>query len=341
MTSRIAGLDVARGLAILGMVAAHVGDDASTDGVGWPWLVATHGRSSALFAVLAGVTMSLMLARGDDAGGAFRTRVRIATRAGILVVLGLLLTELGTPVDIILVNLGLMMLLALPLLRAPSWALLAIAGGAIAGGWWYVPRLAETFSESLPVLGRLWSTHYPALSWIGYVLIGVVVGRLPLAQARTQALLVGAGLAVASAAVLVRAVAGEGPVTSLEPHSYTPVEMVHNAGVAVLVIGACCWLATVAPAARAALAPLAALGSMALTAYVGHLLVIAAIGPEAAFQPSNVTLVVLCTALLAIAWAWRTWLSQGPLERVLTLASNAAGDRAVRAREQAERERIA
>lgn len=54
MTSRIAGLDVARGLAILGMVAAHVGDDASTDGVGWPWLVATHGRSSALFAVLAG-----------------------------------------------------------------------------------------------------------------------------------------------------------------------------------------------------------------------------------------------------------------------------------------------
>ncbi|MDN4476776.1 heparan-alpha-glucosaminide N-acetyltransferase domain-containing protein [Demequina sp. SYSU T00192] len=332
--SRIVGLDVARGLAVLGMVAAHVGADGSRgDGEPWPWLVASHGRPSALFAVLAGVTIALMLARAggrDDARAVRHTRARVATRAGLLVVLGLVLAELSTGVDIILVNLGLMMLLAIPLLRVPSWALLGIAGVAFAfgriaveavrpGGWW----------EAAPVVGRLWSLHYPALAWIGYVLLGVVVGRLALRTARTQALLVGLGLMAAAGAALVRIVAGDGAVTGLVAHSYTPVEMAHNAGVAVAVIGASCWAA---PRARALLSPVEAVGAMALSAYVLQVLVIWVVGTEMVYEPSNVALVALELVLLATAWGWRrAGMGQGPLERVLTAASNAAGDVAVRA----------
>ncbi|WP_062300301.1 heparan-alpha-glucosaminide N-acetyltransferase domain-containing protein [Demequina maris] len=330
---RIVGLDVARGLAVLGMVAAHVGADGSRgDGEPWPWLVASHGRPSALFAVLAGVTISLMLAHAggrDDARALRFTRARVATRAGLLVLIGLVLAEMHTGVDIILVNLGLMMLLALPLLRLPSWALVGAAGLAFAFGRVVVEAVRpEGWWEAAPIVGRLWSLHYPALAWIGYVLLGIVIGRLALRAARTQALLVGLGVMAASGAALVRIVAGDGPVTGLVAHSYTPVEMTHNAGVAMAVIGASCWIA---PRARTLLSPVEAVGSMALSAYVLQVLIIWIVGPEMVFEPSNVALLVLEAVLLATAWAWRRGgLGQGPLERILTSASNAAGDRAVR-----------
>ncbi len=330
---RIVGLDVARGIAVLGMVAAHVGDDGTrgADTDGWAWLVIAHGRPSALFAVLAGVTMSLMLAGAGgtaDARAVRRTRARIAARAGVLVALGLLVSQMSTGVDIVLVNLGLIMLMAVPLLRAPSWVLLAGAATAFAvgrvlvaavqpEGWWY----------DAPVVGRLWSYHYPALSWIGYALLGLAVGRLALREARVQALLIGAGAAGVGAAVAIRIVVGDGPVTGLGAHTYTPLEMTANSAIALAVIGGACWLA---PRMRAVLSPVEALGSMALSGYVLHLLIIAAVGSEMVYEPSNVALIVLEAVLLAAAWAWRRWQGQGPLERGLTRVSNAAGDAATR-----------
>ena len=54
-TARIVGVDIARGLAVLGMFGAHVGVQQSFD---WlepsTWSDVVNGRSSILFAVLAG-----------------------------------------------------------------------------------------------------------------------------------------------------------------------------------------------------------------------------------------------------------------------------------------------
>ena len=58
---RIVGVDTARGLAVLGMVTAHVGpDDAwrTTPPGGWSQLA--DGRPSALFVLLAGVGLALL-----------------------------------------------------------------------------------------------------------------------------------------------------------------------------------------------------------------------------------------------------------------------------------------
>jgi uncharacterized membrane protein len=57
---RIVGLDVARCLALLGMVATHVLLDRGADGdlTSTQWLAG--GRASALFAVLAGASLALM-----------------------------------------------------------------------------------------------------------------------------------------------------------------------------------------------------------------------------------------------------------------------------------------
>src|SRR4051812_8710723 len=53
---RVTGLDVARALAVFGMLGAHfAGVPADIDASPSSWLGVVHGRSSILFAVLAGV----------------------------------------------------------------------------------------------------------------------------------------------------------------------------------------------------------------------------------------------------------------------------------------------
>lgn len=82
-----------------------------------------------LFVVLAGVSIALLSggtnpARGE---GAHRAVTRIAVRAVLLAPLGLLLTALGTDVEVILTYYALFFLLALPALRLRTRALVSLA----------------------------------------------------------------------------------------------------------------------------------------------------------------------------------------------------------------------
>lgn len=339
VTGRIGGLDVARALAVLGMVGSHVGNDGERAGTadGWPWLTVTHGFPSALFAVLAGVSMTLMFtARGSlvvtdvDARGRARARIRIAVRAAILVVMGGLLVILGTPVVVILANLGVMFVLALPMLRwRASWLLVGAAGFALAGGW--LARSAREVAagaglDEFPVISTLWAEHYPALAWMAYICVGLVIGRLALRSVGVAWWLVGVGTVVT---VLARGVGwGAGneeqdPWRTTEAHSYSPVEMFSNIGVAAGVIGLSLRLVAWLPRV---MWPLRAAGSVALTLYVAHLFVIAAVGDEMVWEPSNLAFVVLCVALVGFACVWRAFRDQGPLEQLLTVASTAMAD---------------
>ncbi|MFV0632750.1 heparan-alpha-glucosaminide N-acetyltransferase domain-containing protein [Demequina sp.] len=342
--ARIDGLDVARAVAILGMVGAHIGDEGTrSDADGWGWLAISHGLPSSLFAVLAGVSMTLMLtSRGTVAlrdvtrDHARATRVKIAVRGALLIPLGLVLTSLETYVAVILTSLGVMFLMAAPLIRVRSSVLLSVAGVLVIAGGWAARELGE-FAMSAgdlyatPILDTLWSYCYPAPVWMAYILVGIVIGRLPLRADATAGWLTVAGLATAC---VVRggawlATGGQHEYDlwlSWAPHGYTPVEMTQNIGVAAFVIGVCLW---VTRRARTALWPLRTAGSMALTLYTLHLIVIAVVGNEIITEPSNVAYVALSVSLVAFACVWRHFLGQGPLERVLTVASNAAAQRAV------------
>ncbi|MET9488204.1 heparan-alpha-glucosaminide N-acetyltransferase domain-containing protein [Nocardia sp. NPDC006630] len=68
--SRLVALDVARGLAVLGMIVAHVG---VTRDLAWAdpgsWLSIANGRSSILFATLAGMSLALMSGRERPPAG--------------------------------------------------------------------------------------------------------------------------------------------------------------------------------------------------------------------------------------------------------------------------------
>ncbi|PWD49382.1 hypothetical protein C8046_00230 [Serinibacter arcticus] len=350
---RISGVDVARSVAILGMLVAHLGTGHDNRGGGWgeQWMWIFDGRSSALFATLAGVGIALMTrsTAHDDRLGWRRVRTKIAVRAVILFGVGFGLQLLGTPVVVILTSYAVMFLMALPVLRLRSGWLLGLAGVAVVLG----PVVALGLRQSLtgtvqpsvvflwegPLIGELVLGYYPVVVWIAYLLVGIVVGRGALASRRYAAALLGGGALVAAAAYGVGASLSSGTgsstgpfdvlfwpdaLLSVEPHANSGFDVVGNLGVAVAVLGLCL-LATSGRVGELALWPLAATGSMSLTIYSAQLVVIAVLGSDAVYYPaSNGPLLALALGSIAFACLWRATLGQGPLERLLKAASDGA-----------------
>jgi uncharacterized membrane protein YeiB len=126
---RMLGLDVARGLAVFGMFAAHVGPDPFEGGYLSRLYQVAHGRSSALFAVLAGVALIIIaghpVARTGLAGR--QAVAKIVIRSVILLAFGTALTMTGTSVAVILAYFGVFFLLALPFVRMRARTLAAVA----------------------------------------------------------------------------------------------------------------------------------------------------------------------------------------------------------------------
>jgi hypothetical protein len=191
------------------MVAAHVLDERRPDGTltRTSWVV--DGRASALFAVLAGVSLVLLHRRTSRAG--------LAVRALLVALLGLVLGELGTGLAIILTYYGLLFLLGLPFLGLRARALFAWAAA------WVVvapvvshlvrPHLAPRSGPSPAfdqlanpghLLAELLLTgYYPCLPWLAYLLLGMAIGRCDLRSRSVQTRLVVGGLAVAVVAFVV------------------------------------------------------------------------------------------------------------------------------------------
>ncbi len=191
------------------MVAAHVLEKRRPDGTltGTSWVV--DGRASALFAVLAGVSLVLMSRRTNAVG--------LAIRALLIALLGLALGELETGLAIILTYYGLLFLLGLPFLGLRARALFAWAAA------WVVvapvishlvrPHLAprsgpspafDQLSNPGHLLAELLLTgYYPCLPWLAYLLLGMAIGRCDLRSRSVQIRLVLGGLAVAVVAFVV------------------------------------------------------------------------------------------------------------------------------------------
>lgn len=218
---RLVGVDAARGLALLGMMAAHLLERYDFDGNPTVYYPLVDGRPSALFAVLAGVGLALVDGGSDGPHIPYRRMVgRTAVRALVILVIGLLLASLqALPVAVILQYYALAFLLLAPLLRLPVPVL--AAGGLL----WLtvVPFVSHVVRDSAELMGpgiqigmgQLVTTplaslqdlfltgYYPVLSWFGYLLVGAAVGRLTLRAARTAVGLCVAGVVLAVGAWLV------------------------------------------------------------------------------------------------------------------------------------------
>lgn len=103
MTQRVDGYDVARAMAIFGMVFVNfklVLGSATGSPILYNAVTLLEGRASALFVVLAGVGISLLTRSSDDIVFFSQKRVALFKRGALLVFLGLLFTPIW-PADIL------------------------------------------------------------------------------------------------------------------------------------------------------------------------------------------------------------------------------------------------
>ena len=218
--ARLSGIDAARGLALLGMMATHVFPTFESDAQLTPtWVgLVFSGRASALFAVLAGVGLALSTGKRHPLQGPplWAARRGIALRALVVGAVGLSIGGLEVNIAIILVHYAVLFLCVLPflgldakrlLVLALGWVLVTPALAFLLRPWLLTAEPAlqldhnpkwEDLSTPAVLLGDLFLTgYYPVLQWIAYLLIGLAIGRLALAAAGAPVLLLAAGSVVA------------------------------------------------------------------------------------------------------------------------------------------------
>ena len=285
--ARLVGLDVARALALLGMMATHLLPSVAPSGEQtWVDELAT-GRASALFAVLAGVSLALMTGRRTPLRGGDRVRASLglAARALLIALIGLMLATQDTGLAVILTYYGVLFLMAIPFvgLRARSLALLAAAWVVVvplASHWLrpYLPprRYDNPMFEQLEQPGTLLSEllftgYYPTVPWLAYVFAGMAVGRSDLARRGLQGGLLAGGVLLAVCAsflsreatadlfsrrILLEADLGLFGNTPTDrwawllldsPHSATPFDLAATIGSSLAVIGLCLLVAGALP----------------------------------------------------------------------------------------------
>ncbi|PSL02348.1 uncharacterized protein DUF1624 [Haloactinopolyspora alba] len=217
-SARLLGIDAARGVALLGMMSVHI-VPAMTDGGEFSVsrLIA-GGRSSALFAVLAGV--SLALACGGRTVPRRRRltsmRLGVGMRALVIFLVGLVLGSFDSGVAVILAYYGLLFLVALPFLGLsarvllPLAALWAVAAPLISYAWrlelppssYDNPNLDSLAAPNQLVRELLLTGYYPVFPWMAYLLAGLGIGRLALRSTRVAGGLLAGGAVLAVAAWL-------------------------------------------------------------------------------------------------------------------------------------------
>lgn len=336
---RITGVDLARGLAVLGMFAAHLLTITDEFDIAEPetWVAVAEGRSSILFATLAGVSIGLMTGgRTPLPRDALTTaRYRIAVRACLLWVIGALLIATTVPVFVILPAYAVLFLLALPLTGLRARPLFVLAGVLAV-----TMPFVQVILDALPV----WNTalgveasvalgwHYPFTTWIAFVVAGLGVARAGVTTLSVQGLLAAVGMTLAAVGYGLDAATGSttaeeatsyvGALWTARPHSTGLLEVIGSGGFALFALGICLL------ACRTVLVwvvlPLRAVGAMPLTAYtlqlavwavvaaltldrVGDLTGFRALEP---FWPFALGTVVFCTA-------WALLVGRGPLETLL------------------------
>ncbi|EEH66152.1 hypothetical protein HMPREF0058_0987 [Actinomyces urogenitalis DSM 15434] len=330
---RVIGLDVARALALIGMVSAHL---LATGG---PALTVTDGFPSALFAVLAGISLALMSDRGVRVGGAAlaTSRHSLLVRGLVLILLHQVLTAVNGPIQVVLEAFG---MAYLAMAWMPRWRTrtlwLALAVLALASGT--IHAVILTFYPPVPAV---LDYPYPLLGWMTYMSVGLLLHRLVLHSPRRQVALLALCAPVAVAGTLVREHTALGLPSLLETQGGIRGVLCligdptsHSAGLADLVTTTAGSLAVICLCLLLFRHqawwsfPLQAMGSMSLTVYVAH---VASAGPVMARStlPSypllgwaTIVLALVLPTLLRLRWR------RGPLEelmrRLTRIATNPA-----------------
>lgn len=371
MSARVVGIDIARCLALVGMMATHILPSESGGEVTLVQQLA-GGRASALFAVLAGVSLVLVAGTREPLRGRpwWALQAGTVVRAALIGLIGLFLGGLSTNIAVILACYAVLFVLAAPFLALSTpWLAVAAGTSAVLGpplslalrrdlppSSYAVPSF-DSLSDPVTLVRELLLTgYYPVATWLPYLLVGMVLGRLDLRSVATATRVAVVGLVGIVVAWLVSDAYLERPgvrrdlIRSFDvpgwqgnltdslthglygvtptgswswlmvraPHSGAWFDLLMTLGSACLVIGVCVLVGRLAPRV---LGVVFGAGAMTLTLYTVHVVLRQEgwwDGDARADFLGQVALVLAVGAAFALARR------RGPLEAAVGAASTAA-----------------
>lgn len=351
MERRVAGYDLARGLAVFGMVLVNFKFIMGLEGSESGWLGALarlfDGRAAATFVTLAGVGVSLLSAgarASKDAAALRACRLTLIKRAAFLAGIGFLDSFFWVG-DILHFYAAYLAAAAL-LLDASDRVLLSAAAASAAAfaglfawldydlGWdWEALRYAGQWTPRGLVRHLFFNGFHPVFPWVSFLLVGMWLGRRAwdergcrkLVAAGTVAALAAEGLS----AILARWASDGTPegawcaaLFGTQAMPPAPLYLVSGGGSALAVIGLCLLFAERWKGARWQ-APVAAAGRLALTLYLAHVaLGMAALSALGWSEGRSLELSLGAAAAfyagaVAFAWAWSRRFKRGPAEALM------------------------
>jgi uncharacterized membrane protein YeiB len=329
---RLTGVDVARAVALVGMVTVHFGPGRDVgDGAAAFVYHSFYGKASVLFALVAGIGVGLMARRSSTT----LVRTRMVYRALWLVPLGLWLQELDHPVAVILQYYGVFFLGVVPFVgRRRATLLVGSVVSLLVGSGIVLWALVERpewmvrlggVTPPDPVGDLVLGGYYPALTWVPVLVFGMWLATCDLRAMGTRWAMLAGGVATLAVTRWVGVVLAArldldvergawGYAASVTGHSEMPLAVIGAAGFATAVVAIALLLADTVPWL---VHPLASLGRLALTVYVGHLLVFHwypdLFPAETVAQGiTHVAWFTVVTAGFSTLWLWA--FPRGPLE---------------------------
>lgn len=375
LSSRIVGYDVARAAAIFGMMIINfwvtLARDSVGDGFTASLLAPLWGRAAATFVMLAGIGVSLLTREARQSPEKIREKQRLLLkRALFLFIIGLMFHSVWR-FDILHFY-GAYLAIAALLVAAPDRWLLGAAAGATVGfvlmlflvdyktGWdEYASHYLDFWTVKGFLLNLFYNGDHPVMPWFTFLGIGMWIGRQDTSAAafRRRLFLIGMALWV-TAETASRGLASvfnidpynmenlevQTALLSRQPIPPAPFFILAGIGAALMVISLCLTLGQHFEQARW-LKPLVYTGQLALTIYIGHVIVgmglLLALGNlhnhSQGFTFAYTGLVFVVSVIFSSLWKRRY--AQGPLEWAMRQVSQPASVTPQKKRLKAARQR--
>jgi uncharacterized membrane protein YeiB len=346
---RIEGFDMARAIAVMGMVVVNFAALMEIEVYPVEWIGAAvdfiYGRAATVFVILAGASLSLMVGRWANREGAPGLRSYLMKRCAVMLLAGTMLSfwweadilhvyALFVAVGAWIAGFSTRVLGRLTLVSAfisvPVCTFLVVSYDLMDE----IPFVVDQHWAVRFLLDYATNRYYPLFPWITFFLLGMVLGRLERAAQASYALWAATGLLVCvaieafSTAMMAWVghhdweIEGNWWIVFLRSEAFpvTPLFMFSSGAGAMAVIGLCRHVLQRRTLARC-LAPVLVFGRLSLTFYVAHLIfgillirwiIINHGTPDAVFMLNAAGL--FCCAGISASAMWLRWLKRGPLE---------------------------
>ncbi|MCA1057607.1 DUF418 domain-containing protein [Rossellomorea aquimaris] len=350
---RIIGFDMARALAILGMVIVNYKISMNAEGNGPEWLKTItgllEGRASAIFVILAGIGISLMTKKARMSGTPSKEyRKMIWRRSLFLFVLGMILFLMQWSADILHYYAFYMFIASFFIVASSRQLIIATVGIVLTSqigqlllnyefGWDATFQHYELFWSWKGFISNLfYNGYHPIFPWSAFLLFGMWVGRINVQNHSIRKKMISVSLFtfVITEAASYTLIKLSEPAMGREiayylfdtkPMPPTLLYMISSTSTAIIVILLCImisekWRET------AVIQAFVYTGQLALTLYIGHFLVLAVFfmfgGLAENTLPFAVTIaLIFCLFSTVTSTWWRKTFKRGPVESLMRKVS--------------------